>query len=187
MRSIQTRLAAGLLLSLILLLFVQWLVIASSIRQLSEQYIVARMTHASDLLVAGVSPDEKNQFNLNTSRIDPIYSQPFSGYYYTVSAGKELFRSRSLWDESLPVVSAAPGIPNVTRVKGPQNQLLLVLGSAYQKQRQMIQVVVAEDISSIEKDIDQLLFQHAVISLVVLALLISLQVYLVRKNLRPLE
>ncbi|HEY5602967.1 MAG TPA: ATP-binding protein [Gammaproteobacteria bacterium] len=187
MRSIQTRLAAGLLLSLILLLFVQWLVIAASIRQLSEQYIVARMIHASDLLVAGVAIQDDGKPNLNTARIDPIYSQPFSGYYYTVSAGNEMLRSRSLWDESLPAVTTEPGSTEVTRMKGPHSQLLLVLGSAYQKQQQLIRVVVAEDISVIESDIDQLLFQHAGLSLIVLAILISLQVYLVRRNLRPLE
>jgi len=187
MRSIQTRLAAGLLLSLIILLFVQWLVVASSIRQLSEQYIVARMTHASDLLVSGVNIQDQNAFSLNTSRIDPIYAQPFSGYYYTVSIGSEIFRSRSLWDESLPDKKTQPGDTDIARLKGPQNQSLLVLGSAYQKQQQIIHVVVAEDVSSIETDIDQLLLNHAALSLLVLVILISMQVYLVRKNLSPLE
>lgn len=187
MRSIQTRLATGLLISLIIFLFVQWLVVASSIRQLSEQYIVSRMTHASDLLVAGVNKQDENNYFLNTSRIDPIYSKPFSGHYYSVSVGGENFRSRSLWDETLPSMELEPGINNVVRLQGPQNQLLLVLSSAYQKQQQVINVVVAEDISSIEKDIDYLLLKHSALSLLVLVVLISLQIYLVRKNLAPLE
>ncbi|WP_455222586.1 ATP-binding protein [Kaarinaea lacus] len=187
MRSIQTRLALGLLLSLILLLFAQWIVIASSIRQLSEQYIVDRMIHASDLLVAGVDKQTHNHYVLNTARIDPIYSQAFSGYYYTLRVGEQLFRSRSLWDESLPEISVAPGSLELKRVPGPQKQLLLVLGSTYQKQQQMIQVIVAEDISAIEEDIEQLLMKHAALSLVVLIILISVQVFLVRKNLLPLE
>ncbi|MEJ2181642.1 MAG: hypothetical protein P8Y28_14730, partial [Gammaproteobacteria bacterium] len=187
MRSIQTRLAAGLLLSLIILLFLQWLVVASSIRELSEQYIVTRMTHASDLLVSGVNIQNGNAYSLNTSRIDPIYTQPFSGYYYTVIVGNEDFRSRSLWDESLPVIKTQPGDADLMRIEGPQNQLLLVLGSAYQKQQQVIRVVVAEDVSQIEKDIDRMLLNHAVLSFLVLVILISLQVYLVRKSLSPLE
>ncbi|WP_455206751.1 sensor histidine kinase [Kaarinaea lacus] len=187
MRSIQTRLAAGLLLSLIVLLFAQWLVVSTSIRQLSEQYILARMTHASDLLVAAVTRQGEKTYSLNTSRIDPIYSQAFSGYYYTVSVNDEKFRSRSLWDESLPIISQQPGSISVNHIQGPQSQLLLVLGSAYQKQGQIIQVVVAEDISAIDKDINQVLVRHAAISLVVLVILISLQVFLVRKNLQPLE
>lgn len=187
MQSIQTRLALGLLLSLILLLFVQWIVIASSIRELSEQYIIERMIHASDLLVASVDKQNEKEYALNTARIDPIYSQAFSGYYYTLRIGEQLFRSRSLWDESLPEITAATGSTEIRRVPGPQNQLLLVLASAYQKQQQLIQVVVAEDISAIEKDIDQLLLKHAVLSLAVLVILISLQVFLVRKNLLPLE
>ena len=187
MRSIQTRLALGLLLSLTILLFVQWVVIASSIRELSEEYIVTRMTHASDLLVAGVNKQNEKDFVLNTSRIDPIYSQPFSGYYYTLRIGEQFFRSRSLWDESLPAIATEPGGTEILRIPGPQNQLLLVLGTAYQKQQQLINVVVAEDISAIEKDIEQLLIKHATLSLVVLIILISLQVFLVRKNLLPLE
>jgi signal transduction histidine kinase len=187
MRSIQTRLAAGLLLSLIILLFVQWIVIASSIRQLSEQYIVARMIHSSDLLAAGITRQTANEYDLNISRIDPIYTQPFSGYYYTVRVGDQLFRSRSLWDESLPAVMPEPGDTEIIRIEGPQQQLLLVLASAFLKQQQVIHVVVAEDISSIEKDINQLLVKHAALSLVVLVILISLQVLLVRKSLSPLE
>jgi signal transduction histidine kinase len=187
MQSIQTRLALGLLLSLTVLLFLQWVVIASSIRELSEEYIVARMTHASDLLVAGVNKQNENDFVLNTALIDPIYSQPFSGYYYTLRIGEQFFSSRSLWDESLPATTTEPGGTEILRIPGPQNQLLLVLGTAYQKQQQLVHVVVAEDISAIEKDINQLLVKHAALSLVVLIILISLQVFLVRKNLLPLE
>lgn len=187
MQSIQTRLAAGILLSLIILLFIQWLVVAYSIRQLSEQYIVTRMTHASDLLVAGVQKQGEYSLSLNTSRIDPIYFKPFSGYYYSINVGDNNFRSRSLWDENLPTMMLDPGMSNVARMQGPQNQLLLVLSSAYQKQQKIIRVVVAEDISSIEKDINRLLFNHAILSLLVLVVLISIQVYLVRKNLSPLE
>ncbi len=187
MQSIQTRLAAGLLLPLIVLLFIQWIVIATSIRRLSEEYIIARMVHASDLLVAALDKQKNNKIDLNTSRIDPIYNQPFSGYYYVVYAGGQIFRSRSLWDESLPFSELQPGQSEVVRTLGPQSQLLLVLGSAYQKQDQIIKIFVAEDISTIEKDINQLLMNHSAISLVVLIILISLQVYLVRKSLQPLD
>jgi len=187
MKSIQTRLAFGLLISLTLLLFAQWVVIASSIREFSEQYIADRMLHTSDLLVAGVNKQPNNRYSLNTSRIDPIYSQAFSGYYYTLRIGDQQFSSRSLWDETLPESSVAPGNTEIRRVAGPQHQLLLVLANAYQKHQQDIQVVVAENISSIEKDIDRLLVQHTALSLVVLIVLVSLQVFLVRKNLQPLE
>ncbi len=43
--------------------------------------------------------------------IDPLYERPFSGHYWQLSLGDEVFRSRSLWDSRLdwPVDPPARG------------------------------------------------------------------------------
>jgi signal transduction histidine kinase len=186
MRSIQSRLATSLLLSLIILMLAQWIIVASSIRRLSEQYIVSRLIHTSDMLAAAVNLSNQ-QPALDTTRIDPLYSQPFSGHYYKITVGDTSFRSRSLWDETLPALHSTIGTHVISYITGPQNQSLLLLGMAYDKQGKTIQVIVGEDISGLEQDIDILLYRHATVSLLILALLIALQVFLVRRNLRPLE
>lgn len=187
MRSIQSRLATSLLLSLIILMAVQWIIVASSIRHLSDQYIVSRLIHTCDMLAASVKLQGGQAATLDTSRIDPIYSQPFSGHYYKVTIANTSVRSRSLWDETLPALQPAVGTPVVDHASGPQDQKLLLLGAAYDKQGEIIRVTVGEDISELEQDITTLLYRYSAVSLAILAILIALQVGLVRRNLRPLE
>jgi len=187
MHSIQTRLAAGLLLSLIVLLLAQWLIVANSIEYLSEQYITSSIIHNSDLLVATINIDKSGKSVLDESRIDPVYSKPFSGFYYTIKINDQLFRSRSLWDESLPVTTISTGSAHTTRTSGPQGQELLLVTTAYSKQQNNIQITVAEDITDITQDIHSLLFRHGMTSLAILILLISLQTIIVRNSLRPLD
>ena len=187
MRSIQSRLAAGLLLSLIILLLVQWVIVAVSIRRLSEQYISSRLIHTADMLVAAATVNTPTDIQLDDSRIDPVFSTPFSGYYYQIAANNVTFKSRSLWDETLPDLETRPGEFKTRRAEGPQNQKLLVTWSSYQKQGVNINIAVAEDISSIAEDINTLLMRHALISFLILVTLIALQVFIVRRSLKPLE
>jgi len=186
MPSIQARLASGLLISLALLLIGQWLVVERSIDNLSQQYIASRMLHSSDLLVAAVTLNG-NDVVFAENRIDPVYHKPFSGFYYALKvAGKE-YRSRSLWDESLPIADLTAGVSHTSQHVGPQQQQLLVLNSAYKKKNLTLQITVAEDISGINRDISLMLKSHAIFSLAILLVLMLLQVMIIRKALNPLE
>ncbi|MGD8567915.1 MAG: ATP-binding protein [Gammaproteobacteria bacterium] len=187
MKSIQTRLAGGLLISLIVLLLIQWIIVAISIRRLSEQYIASRLIHTSDTLAAAVTFKPSGEATLNDARMDPVFSKPFSGHYYLIKAADVTYRSRSLWDETLPAVQTQPGEFETQHFQGPENQHLLAVSTAYNKQGAVIQITVAEDISGITADINTLLKNHAGISLVILIMLIGLQVVIVRTSLRPLE
>lgn len=188
MRSIQSRLAAGLLLSLVILLLVQWVVVAVSIRHLSEQYISTRLIHTADLLVAAVMIDKSGKnISLDQSRIDPVFTTPFSGYYYQITANSQSFKSRSLWDQTLPPIEAKTGQFKSQRSEGPQDQQLLVTSSSYQKQGVTINISVAEDISKITHEINELLLNHALVSLFILIILIGIQVFIVRRSLLPLD
>lgn len=187
MQSIQTRLAAGLLLSLIVLLVVQWIIVTTSIHRVSENYIVTRLTHTSDMLVGATSFQLSEQASLDYTRVDPVYSQAFSGHYFRVIVGDQHFRSRSLWDETLPSIVPDTGEAVVMKSTGPQQQWLLMLVKGYEKQGEQIQVTVAEDISALEADINRMLVWHGGVSFFILIVLVVLQMLIVRKNLHPLE
>lgn len=184
--SIQTRLVSGLLISLIVLLLIQWLLVERSIEDLSAQYVAARLVHSSDLLVSAVSING-DTVAIDESRIDPVYTKPFSGYYYKIKIRQREYRSRSLWDESLPLPDLKAGKFKTRRIAGPDQQQLLLVSRAYTKQKTKILVAVAEDITDINRDIKALLKLHAVASLIVLLLLVFLQVLIIRKSLLPLD
>lgn len=187
MRSIQSRLATGLFISLIVLLVGQWLVVAFSIRSLSERYVVSQLIHATDILVAAVNITSGTPPSINSERIDPVYSKPFSGHYYMIRVGGQSFRSRSLWDQELSMPAVKIGELTSTREAGPQSQSLLVLSSSFKKQGETIQISVAEDIEQIENDINMFLLLHGTLSCLILALLITIQSRIVKKSLQPIE
>lgn len=186
MKSIQTRLAGGLIVSLIIFLIVQWLLIGASIRYLSESYVATRLEHDAQSLLSSL--DFTTQpVTLDTGHIGTIYQQPFSGHYYRVKVGAREFRSRSLWDTELPLSTLKPGQTQLTQSQGPQRQLLLIYHGTYKAGQDLILVSVAEDLTPILQDIKTFQMRHTEISAVVLAVLVLIQVFIIRISLRPLD
>ncbi|NOZ52268.1 MAG: GHKL domain-containing protein [Gammaproteobacteria bacterium] len=188
MHAIQSRLATGLILSLTFLLLVQWIIISSSIHYLSEQYISSRLVHDSDTIIAALNiiPGNPN-VSLADNQISAIYKQPFSGHYFEIKTERQTLRSRSLWDETLPLTNITKGQANIIYIPGPQQQQLIVLLSVYQKKGQTVKLAIAEDVSEINRDIQGFLFRHSGVSFLVFMLLVLLQVLIIKRSLKPLE
>ncbi len=186
MKSIRNRLAGGLIVSLIIFLIVQWLLIGTSIRYLSEAYVATRLEHDAQSLLATLDFSVQ-PIKLNTAIVDAIYKQPFSGHYYTIQIGNTEFRSRSLWDTTLPVVQLPHGKTQLTWAQGPQKQQLLVFHATYKKDQDLIFISVAEDLTGILNDIQTFRLQHTIISIVILSILVLIQGYIIKNNLKPLE
>ena len=186
MKSIQTRLAGGLIISLIVFLIIQWLLIGTSIRYLSKAYVATRLQHDAQTLLSAL--DFKTQpVTLDVSRIGAIYKQPFSGHYYRVKVASTEFRSRSLWDTNLPLLPLTHGQTQLTQSPGPQSQKLLVFHSTYKAGQSLILVSIAEDLTPILQDIQAFQVRHTEISIVVLAILVLIQAYIIKVSLRPLD
>lgn len=186
MKSIQTRLAGGLIVSLIVFLIVQWLLIGASIRYLSEAYVATRLEHDAQSLLSAL--DFKTRpASLDTSRVGAIYRQPFSGHYYRVKTGTSDFRSRSLWDTELRMLSLQPGQSKLIQSPGPQNQQLLIYHTVYIAGQDLITIAVAEDLTPILQDIKTFQLRHTEISAAVLAILVLIQAFIVKISLRPLD
>ncbi len=194
--SIQSRLAAGLSVSLLVLLAVQWVVVGISIRYLSEGYIASHLIQDAEALLAALSVSELSvsgdvDVYLDKSKLGPVFSRPFSGQYYKVTVGDNIFRSRSLWDTDLlhsPEYSRKhEREPTKAIVAGPQTQILLQVTRRYTKKSQAITISVAEDLTNVYKDITEFQIRYGIVSLAVALILLAVQAYIVRKNLKPLE
>ena len=185
--SIQTRLAAGLSLSLILLLIVQWLVVGISIRYLTEDYIASHLVQDSETLLAALSISSSDDITLDKSKLSPVYLRPFSGQYYKLSVGGKIFRSRSLWDTDLSNSSNDSQRFAQSIISGPQAQTLLQVTSRYRKKSNSITVTVAEDLTPIYEDITEFQVRYGIVSLSFVLLLLAMQAFIVKKNLKPLD
>ena len=116
---------------------------------MTTEQLHSRLTHDAESLLASVKVD-----GADSDPIDPaigiVYNQPFSGHYYHIQTADKLYRSRSLWDQSLTV----PGmslLQGALCASGPQAQPLLAwVKPLYQKGQPLI-IVVAEDLTAMEK------------------------------------
>jgi len=187
MKSIQSRLATGLLISLILVFLILWLAVSNNIQKLSENYIASRLEHDIETLLTAVSFDKTNTLTINEKYINSIYNRPFSGHYYTIQHNQTLSRSRSLWDKNLTSIIATTNDYIRTVQDGPENQLLIVLSRRFNKQNKDITIHIAEDLTPIIEDISQFKNYFAILALIILISLLFIQFIVLRNGLKPLR
>tara|TARA_R110001592_G_scaffold175466_5_gene414695 strand:- start:17585 stop:18925 length:1341 start_codon:yes stop_codon:yes gene_type:complete len=189
-RSLQSKLSAGLLLSLITAFIVLWVFVSISIRYLTEDYIYSRIAHDTETLLASVVKDSPT-FEIETSKLGAIYQQPFSGHYYEIIRGDDVIRSRSLWDQQLSNQHLLAKNNQTTPVRlyqeGPQKQTLLVLVSHFKKQDRPITIIVAEDYSAIENAISGFQLHFTLSIAFILIILVGLQIWVLRRSLKPIN
>lgn len=187
MPSIRARLTKGLLVSLLVALFLLWLFISNSLRAQSEQYVVSRLVHDSETLLASLLIDQ-NTISLDNKYIGAIYRQAFSGHYFQIeSQGVELI-SRSLWDHRLALEKSLLGLNDaIFYQRGPKGQNLLAILRVYKKAGREFQILVAEDMTQIDAHMKRFNTQFSGVVMLMLFLLVWIQSVIVRRSLRPLE
>ncbi len=182
MRSLSARLALSLVLSLATFFVIQSILVNIESRRMAEEVIVSRLEHDMEEILAALSV-HGGGFSIDMRRVPTIYRRPFSGHYFQlrIGTGKPV-RSRSLWDEHLEVGKA--GI--TSGLEGPMGQSLLVLSRSFVVHGRQVLLSVAEDIS--RQRVLARLFQRRLLllSLVALLLLLGVQIWVVRRSLRPL-
>jgi len=186
MQSIQTRLSTGLLFSLIIAFSALWLLVSINVQLLAEEYIASRMVHDAETLLSTIDFDKDGRLTIDESRIDLVYSRPFSGHYYVIKADKQYISSRSLWDQQLKNITVNTNEQPHTIQQGPENQSLLVIARSYTKQGHQLTISIAEDLNPINKNIIQFQYWFAVLAFCMLLVLVVLQAIILRRSLNPI-
>jgi len=186
MHSLQARLGVGLVVTVLVLFAAQWAVVNLSLRTLTEQYFASRLTHDVEGLLAGMDFDADGRPIVAVDRGDPIFKRPLSGHYYQIISGDYVVRSRSLWDHSLKVKPVAAGSHELTTTQGPQHKPLVMLVAGYVKRGHILSIAVAEDYSPIEHEFGEFQWRYISITFAILVGLIILQIWVVRRGLRPM-
>lgn len=182
--SIQQRLSVGLIGVLILvgLLLAQlslWVFDQGLRRYFSTQL----QTQSETLLAALVRGP--NGIELDQQRVGASYDRPFSGYYFLIDFDDKQWRSRSLWDHHLPLLTQQ-GLQRVLH-DGPEAQQLLVYRAQFRRFGKTIAIQVAQDYTPMLDNFRRMQFMGGGLGLAALILLVLLQRYLVARSLRPLE
>jgi signal transduction histidine kinase len=188
MRSLQTRLAMGLVVSLIVLFTLEWMVVRASIQTLTDDYVASRLAHRTTSLLALVTFADDGQPTLDGSHPDPSFRRPFSGHYFHLRTADDYsLRSRSLGDDDLVLPSVATGETTQVHTTGPKGQQLLVLVSSFQKQGHTVTIAVAEDLAPLAQELWQFEERYVFASAIILVLLIVIQSLIVRFGFIPLS
>lgn len=186
MKSIQSRLTTGLLVSLIMVFLILWFAVSTNIQKLSENYIASRLEHDIETILTATSFKD-NLLLINEKYINNIYNRPFSGHYFTIQHNKILLRSRSLWDKNLTLPAVVDNNYLRTIQTGPEKQLLLTISKQFNKLDQIFIISAAEDLTPVIKDIRQFKNKFAGLSLLILLTLLLIQLFVLRKGLQPLK
>ncbi len=157
------------------------------IQQLTRNYVISRMQHDTDSIIAGLSLDPKGIWYLAQDRMPTIYQRVQSGHYYLISVGEQMIRSRSLFDTQISLPTANPTGYYCYTSNNQHKETWLACLQQVKKKDTRITIWVAEDISSLEATRNQfLLFAVAIIILTVIFLLIT-QYYILKRGFLQLD
>lgn len=187
MTSLKRRLTWGLMLSLVVLLTLQWAVVTYAINKLTETQLIQRLQREGETLLAGTHFDGNGQLTLDARRLSAIYQRPFSGHYYVIISDQQRQISRSLWDTNLNIEVLKAGKKTALYLQGPEQQPLLVVAHGYQKQQRSITIAIGENLTSLHNSMTRFQIIYALVSLAGLIALLIMQRLIVTNALRPLR
>lgn len=188
MISIQRRLGVGLALIMIGVFVILGVGMSLSFRTLMEGYMLSRLEHdAENLLGALLLPPGTTDIELRAGRVNPVYQRPFSGHYYVIAMDGRIWRSRSLWDETLELPTVAVGAVARLRAVGPEDQPLLVHVAGFRKDGHDLSIAIAEDLSPIHTEVRKFQLRYGLFGVLALALLLVSQRQILKLGLVPLR
>lgn len=186
--SLERRLQLGMGIGLLLVFSLLFWASSQAIRKLNEHYVVSRLGHDLEAALGAIRPASDTPYDTLAARLSPVYSQPLSGHYLVLlEGGREVFHSRSLWDEQLPVTPVPPGQQRESRHRGPAGQHLLLLARGYEKAGRHYTLVVAEDVTDMTRQIHRYQGAAALALTAFLVLLLVLQRHWLRRGFRQIE
>ena len=174
MISLEARLNRGLAAVLILVFTSLWVLGSCAIRRVVEHEMVTRLEHDGDSLLASLEIDQDGQARFASLRLGLIYEQPYSGHYFVIHWGGRVFRSQSLGSEAFSAISLPPGKQLQYHYDGPEAQPLLVLARGIKVQEQELTLTVAEELTAIEHEIEELSLAYLALILIVLGIAIRM-------------
>lgn len=187
LRSLQARLAVGLIVSLVAALLLQWLVANSAVEVLLKNTAATHLQEDAELVLAALRISPDGGLSIDVAHVDPNYLRPLSGHYFRVQSDAVVIHSRSLWDTDLKTTIPAPGGYVRGETDGPAQQHLLLVTRTFHKFERAVTIAVAEDIEPLYVDVRAFQWRYALLAVGILITLVGLQTWWVSRGLQPLD
>lgn len=188
MTSILKACTIGLTLSLAVVFAAQWSAGRAAIETMMEDQLAAELRQEAEELSMVLVINNSAESIPSISHFDPVFHQPGSGRYFQISTDDfGPIRSPSLGNFNIEVDRIAPGRTETSRRAGPGRQPLLVSASGVERNGRQFTIAVAADMLPIQKLIDTFLMRYTRLTLSMFAVLLVLQLWIVRLALAPLR
>jgi len=174
-------------------------VLISLYRDAVERSFDARLNQYLEYLIAVTSPDQGLDLVEPTALGEPLFSLPFSGWYWQIKGTADpgfMFKSDSLVSEALVLPSERGVTPDATEIRkayldGPEKQTLRILereiAITEKEQQKRYLYAMAGDASEIEIEVDAFATMLGVAFCMLGAGLLIATFFQVRFGLRPLN
>ena len=188
MRSILGPLTLGLALSLCAVFAAQWSIARFAIERMMEEHVVAELDQDVDELSNGLVVNAEGEFLFSINHFDPVFLREASGRYFQISAdGGRPLLSVSLGSFALHAAAPTHGRHETFRQDGPGKQQLLVRAGGAERGGHHFTIAVAADMLPVRERIDGFLLLYTLLTLILFAVLVALQIWIVRRSLAPLQ
>ena len=158
-RSLRLRLALAGTASIIAALVAAFFVLSTLFERHAERRIVAELMLHLNQIIAGIAEQQGAALDLAKPPVDPRFERPLSGLYWQIEGDGMRLRSRSLWDDVLPLPDIPAGSVHTATITGPGGaSLLLVEREVVTSQRagaRPLRVAVAIDRTDISHATDE--------------------------------
>ncbi|MFC6670192.1 sensor histidine kinase [Marinobacterium aestuariivivens] len=188
MKSIQHRLNSAFVLITLVLCMTLWVSYSWFLRQTAYDFVSASLGSEAYVLLKSVEMDESGGWRINPQYVAPVYEQPMSGHYFQFQVGQDpaWYHSRSLWDESIPLVGGKALDEQGLRLVYKHDKPWLVREERFTKDGRPLRLLLAADVSHIEAGLARLRWTMMAVVALFLGGLLLAQMLVIRNGLRSL-
>jgi len=184
--SLRLRLLLGGSVAILAALAVAWLAMTWLFGRHVERREAEALTRVG-VMLAGALRAPADPLALDAEPTDPRFETPSSGLYWQVSSASGVLRSRSLWDQGLPVGETSPSEWRISKIDGPFGRRLLVVTRRIEMTGRPVRIAVATDAAPLVAAQGEFALELAGFMAVLWLVLVSAAFVQVRLGLRPLS
>lgn len=187
--SLRVQLLFSLVMGVIMILGIFWWLTQVSLHELSDRYVVTRLEHDAQSIEDHLVKRE-GDWHLDHWSIGPIYLAENSGHYYEVSTPSKLLISPSLKSFRIQKPQNLVTEPMVYKVRGPVENVLLVLALPMTLNGENLTIYVAENHDPIREVLIEFDTLFAILTLIALLSIYGFQRMILNnafRQFKPLE
>ncbi|MDH5353321.1 MAG: sensor histidine kinase [Gammaproteobacteria bacterium] len=179
MYSLKKKITRSLVINMLVVMSGLLVTMYFSMQQLLQDYVLTRLEHDTESLVTVIYQDQKQQWHVDPTKMSTIYNRVKSSHYYRLTVGDQTLTSRSVFDTEFPISEKDLASPGHYLADGPGQEVWLVRYQQVNKNNQLINIWVAENIMPLR----QQLLHYSAYAIILILIATTMLIYLQRRTL----